>query len=110
MDEENTSPAGRTAAVLGLVLAVGLVAWFFFGGATDPYEVKATFLNAGQLVKGNPVQASGSPFGSVSKIVITPNGQAEVTLKIKGERAPLRQGTRATVRQASLSGIALQAG
>src|SRR5215210_3770570 len=106
MEEEESGRTRRVVAATALVLAVGFVAWFFFGGATDPYEVKATFINAGQLVKGNPVQASGSPFGSVSKIEINPNGQAEVTLKIKGDRAPLRQGTRATVRQASLSGIA----
>ena len=39
-------------------------------------------------------------------IKITDDGQAEITLKIKDEYAPLRQGTRAAIRQFSQSGIA----
>src|SRR5215210_1266638 len=105
-EEEQASPLRRFAVLGALLLAIALVAFIFFGGVTDPYEVKATFVNAGQLVKGNPVQASGAPFGSVSKIKITGDGQAELTLKIDDSRAPLRRGTRATIRQASLSGIA----
>jgi phospholipid/cholesterol/gamma-HCH transport system substrate-binding protein len=68
--------------------------------------VKARFANAGQLVRGNPVQTGGVRIGSVSKVELTPNGQAQVTLKIKRAQAPLYRGTQATVRQFSLSGIA----
>ena len=76
-----------------------------FGGA-GAYSVKAEFINAGQLVRGNPVQIGGVSVGSVGAIKITDNGQAEVTLKIKDGHAPLPRGTQATIRQFSLSGIA----
>src|SRR4051812_6953587 len=102
-EEEGLSPLGRAAAAGALLLAVAFVTWLFFGGATDPYEVKARFANAGQLVKGNPVQSGGVPIGSVAKVAITPEGQADVTLKIKRSRAPLYRGTLATIRQFSLS-------
>jgi phospholipid/cholesterol/gamma-HCH transport system substrate-binding protein len=42
----------------------------------------------------------------VSDIKITGDGQAEVTLKVNDDHSPLPKGTRATVRQFSLSGIA----
>ncbi len=46
-------------------------------------------------------------IGDVSDITLTRDGQAEVTLQITDEDyAPLREGTLATVRQASLSGVA----
>ena len=46
------------------------------------------------------------PAGKVEDIHLTPDGQAELTLSIDEKYAPLRQGTLATVRQASLSGVA----
>ena len=64
--DEETSPARRFAALAALVLAIALVAFIFFGGVTDPYQVKARFATGGQLVKGNPVVSSGAPVGSVS--------------------------------------------
>src|SRR5205085_1567142 len=43
----------------------------------------------------------------VSNIALTPNGQAELTLNINDSHYnPLRQGTQATVRESSLTGIA----
>jgi phospholipid/cholesterol/gamma-HCH transport system substrate-binding protein len=89
-------------AIIAVVVLVGIM---LFGGA-DSYTVKATFMNAGQLVKGNPVQTGGTPIGSVDNIEITDNGQAEITLKIQDDHAPLRTGTRANIRQFSQSGIA----
>ena len=45
--------------------------------------------------------------GSISKIRLTGDGQAEVAMKIDdAEYRPLRRGTRAIIRQASLSGVA----
>jgi phospholipid/cholesterol/gamma-HCH transport system substrate-binding protein len=105
-DEEQTSRVGRAAAAGAVLLAVAFVAWIFFGGVTDPYQVTARFVDAGQLVKGNPVQRGGVAIGSVSKVAITDDGEADITLKIKRSHAPLRQGTRATIRQFSLSGLA----
>ena len=94
------------AAVGAMIAAVVLVALVLFGGAGGGYTVTAKFINAGQIVKGNPVQSGGTPIGSVEDIEITPDGQAEVKLKIKGDHAPLRAGTRAQIKQFSLSGIA----
>ena len=70
------------------------------------YAVTAHFSNAGQLVKGNDVQVSGRRSGSVTDIKLTPDGQAAVTFSVDGAYAPLRDGTRLIVRQASLSGVA----
>ena len=101
------SAIGRVAAVGAVLAAVVLVAVILFsGGVGGGYRVKARFLNAGQLVKGNPVQVGGVPIGSVKGIKITDNGQAEVELSIDGDHAPLRQGTRAEIRQFSQSGLA----
>jgi phospholipid/cholesterol/gamma-HCH transport system substrate-binding protein len=101
------SAIGRVAAVGAVVAAIVLVALILFsGGVGGGYRVKARFLNAGQLVKGNPVQVGGVPIGSVKGIKITDNGQAEVELSIDGDHSPLRQGTRAEIRQFSQSGLA----
>jgi phospholipid/cholesterol/gamma-HCH transport system substrate-binding protein len=101
------SAIGRVAAVGALIAAVVLVALILFGGGVSGgYRVKARFLNAGQLVKGNPVQVGGVPVGSVKGIHITDDGQAEVELSIDGDHAPLRRGTRAEIRQFSQSGLA----
>ena len=102
----SVSVAGRIAAVLAVVVAVVVVSLLLFGGGGGGYTVKVQFLNAAQLVKGNLVQVGGTPAGTVEKIEITPEGQAVVTIKVDEKYAPLKQGTKATVRQASLSGIA----
>jgi phospholipid/cholesterol/gamma-HCH transport system substrate-binding protein len=94
------------AALGAIIAAVALLAIVLFGGFSNDYTVTARFLNGGQLVKGNPVQTGGAPIGSVQEIKITDNGEAEVKLKIDGDRAPLRVGTKAAIRQFSLSGIA----
>jgi phospholipid/cholesterol/gamma-HCH transport system substrate-binding protein len=97
---------GRVVAVAaGTLAAIALAAAVLFGGARS-YTVTARFINAGQLVKGNPVQTGGAPIGSVAGIEITPDGQAEVELRIEDDFAPLRKGTRARIKQLSLSGIA----
>jgi phospholipid/cholesterol/gamma-HCH transport system substrate-binding protein len=101
------SAIGRVAAIGAVVAAIVLVALILFsGGVGGGYRVKARFLNAGQLVKGNPVQVGGVPIGSVKGIKITDNGQAEVELSIDGDHSPLRRGTHAEIRQFSQSGLA----
>ena len=101
------SAIGRVAAVGALIAAMVLVALILFGGGGGGgYKVKARFLNAGQLVKGNPVQVGGVPVGSVKGIKITDDGHAEIELSIDGDHAPLRRGTRAEIRQFSQSGLA----
>ncbi len=100
------SAIGRVAAVGALIAAVVLVSLLFFGGGGGGYKVKARFLNAGQLVKGNPVQVGGVPVGSVKAIKITSDGHAEIEMSIDGDHSPLRRGTRAEIRQFSQSGLA----
>ncbi|MBA3326965.1 MAG: MCE family protein, partial [Solirubrobacterales bacterium] len=97
----------RIAGIAVAAVAVAVVSVALLAPGGDSYTVKARFQNASQLVKGNLVQVSGKAIGSVEDIDLTPDGQAELTLKITdGGYAPLRRGTLATVRQASLSGVA----
>jgi phospholipid/cholesterol/gamma-HCH transport system substrate-binding protein len=97
---------GRLAAVAAVVAAIVVVAVLLFAGGGGGYTLKMHFINAGQLVKGNQVETGGTSIGSVDDIQITDDGQAVITVSIQDDYAPLRQGTRATIRQASLSGIA----
>ncbi len=93
-------------AALSAVLVAAVVAVVVVLGSASDYRVRARFQNAAQLVKGNLVQVAGKPVGSVEHIDLTGDGQAEILLRIDDDYAPLRQGTLATVRQASLSGVA----
>ena len=102
----SVSGIGRVAALAAVIAAAVLVAVLLFGGGGSDYTVKGTFLNASQLVNGNSVQVGGVRVGSVDGIKITKDGQAEVTLKVSDDYAPLPAGTRAVIRQASQSGIA----
>jgi phospholipid/cholesterol/gamma-HCH transport system substrate-binding protein len=97
--------AGRVLAVGLIVVAVGAAAWLLFGG-DGGYRVTAVFTNAGQLVNGNEVRVAGSSVGTVDDIKVTSDGQAEVTFTVNDDYAPLRRGTRAIIKQISLSGIA----
>jgi phospholipid/cholesterol/gamma-HCH transport system substrate-binding protein len=94
---------GRLAAIAALLAAVALLATLFMGSPT--YQVRAHFEAATQMVKGNEVKIAGRPAGLVKKIDLTENGEAELVLEIDEEFAPLREGTQATIRIASLSGV-----
>jgi phospholipid/cholesterol/gamma-HCH transport system substrate-binding protein len=96
----------RAAALAAVLVVAVVVAVLLLGGSGGGYTVKARFQNAAQLVKGNLVQTGGAPVGKVETIDLTANGEAEVTMKISDDYAPLRRGTLATIRQASLSGVA----
>ncbi len=96
----------RIAAVAAVAVAVVAVVLILLGSGSS-YQVKAVFINASQIVTGDQVQVAGNPIGSVSSISLTPNGQAQLTLTITNSAfMPLKQGTEATVRQTSLSGVA----
>ena len=96
---------GRIAAVAAIAGVLVLLALLLFGGPGS-YSVNARFQTAGQLVKGNLVQASGAPIGKVKSIDLADDGTANVELEIDRDHAPLRHGTRAVIRMASLSGVA----
>ena len=95
----------RIAALGALIAAAVLVAVVFLGGdGTRPYTIR--FQNAGQLVKDDDVQIGGRRIGSIKDIRLTTDNQADIDVEISEEFAPLREGTRATIRATSLSGIA----
>ena len=97
----------RVLAAAALIAAVLVVGVLVLGSRGGSYTVHARFQNASQLVKGNLVQVAGVPVGKIQSIDLTPDGQADVRMKITdaGYR-PLRRGTKAVIRQASLSGVA----
>lgn len=101
-----TFTPARVAAGGAVLLAALLVALVMLGGGDPGYKVKAQFLNAGQLVKGNLVEVAGVKAGTVSGFEITPDGLAEVELSIDDRYAPLRRGTRVVIRQGSQSSVA----
>lgn len=97
---------GRVAAIAALAIAIVAVGVVLLSGGST-YQVKAVFANASQIVPGNLVEVAGNSVGTVSGIALTPSGQAELTLSISNQVFdPLRQGTTATIREASLSGVA----
>jgi phospholipid/cholesterol/gamma-HCH transport system substrate-binding protein len=94
----------RILATAALIAAVALVALALFGGG-DSYRVKVVFDNAGQLVKGNEVRVGGQPVGTISDIELDDSANAVVTMDVGDDIAPLHEGTTATIRATSLSGI-----
>ena len=95
----------RIAAVAVLAIAAIVAAIVLFAGA-EPYRVTARMVSASQLVKGNEVTVAGKKVGTVEDIRVADDSMAEVDLAIEPDYAPLRKGTRAIVRQLSLSGQA----
>jgi phospholipid/cholesterol/gamma-HCH transport system substrate-binding protein len=86
-------------------VVVALAALAMFGDG-DSYRVKAVFQSAGQLVNGNEVRVGGQPVGTITDIDLDESAQAVVTMEVDDDLAPLHQGTTATIRATSLSGIA----
>jgi phospholipid/cholesterol/gamma-HCH transport system substrate-binding protein len=106
--EETTAPTRRSRLARGAALAALVVAFilviyvlFFSGGGGRTYHL--LFQNAGQIVTGNQVLIAGQPIGSVDSIGLTDNSQADVTVSTD---VPLREGSIATIRATSLSGVA----
>ena len=103
---QNSSLIGRIAAVAAVCVAVVAVAVILLSNGTT-YQVHAIFQNASQIVSGDQVEVAGTPIGTVSGLALTRNGEANLTLNITNHNYdPLRQGTQATIRELSLSGIA----
>ena len=92
----------RVAGIGALVVAVVLAVVVLFGG-DDGHEYELLFETGGQLVPGNEVLVGGQPVGTVDELTLTDDGQAEVKITVD---EPLHEGTTATVRATSLSGIA----
>jgi phospholipid/cholesterol/gamma-HCH transport system substrate-binding protein len=95
----------RGLALAALAVAVVAVAWVLVKGDGGT-EYKVRFQTATLLVKDNDVQVGGRRIGSIKDIQLTDDNEAEVTIEVSKEFAPLHEGTRAAVRATSLSGIA----
>ena len=96
-----TTPA-RIAVVAALAIAVVVLAVVYFNGSSG-YKYTLVFQNAGQLVPDNQVLIGGSPVGSVESIDLSDNNLAEVHVEVEQQ---LHEGTTATIRATSLSGVA----
>jgi phospholipid/cholesterol/gamma-HCH transport system substrate-binding protein len=105
LQSERGSTLARILATAALIAAVALAALALFGGGSG-YEVRAVFQNAGQLVEGNQVRVGGQPVGTISDISLDDSANAVVTMEVGDAVAPLHEGTTATIRATSLSGIA----
>jgi len=104
-EDGGASPVVR-AVVVGLVLLAAVAVAIALFAADGGYRVTAEFVNAGQLVKGSEVRVAGTSVGTVEDIDVSQNGTAEATFTVDDDYAPLRRGTRVTVKPTSLSGIA----
>ncbi len=103
MSGERTVTVPRIAALAVLVVAAAAVVLVLLRDDAD-YRVTAELVTASQLVEGNEVKVGGEPVGTVEAIALTDDSRARITMALDEAFAPLRRGTRAIVRQESLSG------
>lgn len=85
-----------------LAVAVIALAIVIFGGNGD-HKYNLLFQNASQLVPDNQVLIGGQAVGSVESIELTDDNLAKVVVSVEQE---LHEGTTATIRATSLSGVA----
>jgi phospholipid/cholesterol/gamma-HCH transport system substrate-binding protein len=86
-----------------LVAAVLAVLYFAVVSPGASYALHARFADAGQLVHGDLVEVGGRKVGTITRIALTPDGQADLTLAIdESALHPLHEGTTATIRQVGL--------
>lgn len=94
----------RAAALIAMLAGVAFVAILVLRG--DTYTIHARFSDAGLLVKGGRVEVAGRRVGSISKINLTDDGQADVELALEDDGVtPLHRGTRAAIRAVGQAGI-----
>jgi hypothetical protein len=104
-EQEEGSRTVRIVVRVAIAIAALVVAYVLLFGGSE-YTITAEFQNAAQLVPGSQVVVAGVPTGSVKDIALGDHGQALVTFTVSDPYVPLRQGTTATIRSYSLSGIA----
>ena len=97
--------AGRLL-LLGAFAVIAVLAIVVFTGGGSAATYKLTFETAGQLVNDNSVTVGGRRVGKITDIRLTNNNQAVVTVEIEEPYAPLHEGSSATIRATSLSGVA----
>lgn len=106
---EEKSPAqsrgvtpARIAVIVALSVAVIALGVVILGGNGE-HKYNLLFQNAAQLVPDNQVLIGGQPVGSVESIELTDDNLAKVVVSVSQE---LHEGTTATIRATSLSGVA----
>jgi phospholipid/cholesterol/gamma-HCH transport system substrate-binding protein len=92
----------RIATIAGLAIVVIVLGIVIFGGGGG-HKYNLVFQNASQLVPDNQVLIGGQPVGSVESIGLTKDNLADVEVSVEQE---LHEGTTATIRATSLSGVA----
>jgi phospholipid/cholesterol/gamma-HCH transport system substrate-binding protein len=99
-------PTNAVAAILALAtVTVALIV--ILAGPGEGYTLRAQFIDASQLVKGDLVEVGGRKVGLVKDIGLSDDGLAEVELELDADEVtPLHEGTRASVRSIGLSGVA----
>jgi phospholipid/cholesterol/gamma-HCH transport system substrate-binding protein len=98
------SRAPRGVALIALLLIAAVVAWLLL--RSKPHEYRLIFSSAGQLVKGDVVRVGGTGVGSVTKVGLSDDDQAEIDIKLKSSYGPLHEGSTATIRAEGLTGVA----
>jgi phospholipid/cholesterol/gamma-HCH transport system substrate-binding protein len=101
--DERGSTTVRIVSLLALVAAFTVAALMLFGGSSSGHSYRLLFETAGQLVEGNQVLIGGRPVGAIDSIDLTEDNQAEVEITTED---PLPEGSTATIRLTSLSGVA----
>jgi phospholipid/cholesterol/gamma-HCH transport system substrate-binding protein len=92
----------RIAVLAALAAAVIALAFVILNGGGE-HKYNLLFQNASQLVPDNQVLIGGQPVGSVESIELTDDNLAKVVVSIEQE---LHEGSTATIRATSLSGVA----
>src|SRR3954449_9616142 len=106
-EEERWQRIRRFAAMRWVALAGQFIERILVLGGDSTYTVTPEYESASQLVTGNNVDIAGVPVGQVKEISLSDDGQALVKMEISDDAyTPLPDGTHATVRSQSLSGIA----
>jgi phospholipid/cholesterol/gamma-HCH transport system substrate-binding protein len=94
---------------VGRAIAAGLVGALVAAGCTlpgrveGPVELTATFDDVGDLVTGHSVQVADVRVGSITRIELTEDYQARVTMKVK-DHLELPANSQAVLRTTSLLG------
>jgi len=92
----------RVAVIAVLAIAVIVLGYVIFNGGSE-HKYNLLFQNASQLVPDNQVLIGGQAVGSVESIELTDDNLAKVVVSVEQE---LHEGTTATIRATSLSGVA----
>jgi virulence factor Mce-like protein len=109
--ETRTPGIGRILVAIGFAVScfgLLLFLWIAFGGpvplAAEGYKVTVPFGEASQLAVGADVRISGVSVGRVSRVEGGSEGQAEATIELDSEFAPIPRDTQAILRQKTLLG------